>query len=291
MGPLRNVARVVPSRPVVDGADITVRRSLGGKSARVFDPFLLVDELKPDQPGALDAGFAAHPHRGLETVTFVVEGQYLVRDSYGQQQVIGPGGVHWTHAASGVVHSETPLPGSGLRAVQIWLNLARGEKMGDPAVACLTPAHASEVRPSGGGVLRVYAGEMLGATGPISGGATRPLLADCELMRGGGLSVDLPANKAVMAYVLEGKGLFGITSASTGELVGRGHLVVFSPGETLKILAGQQGVRFLLMAALPLSEPVCRYGPIVMTSPAEVDQAVEQFHRGTFCRQAPSVEG
>ena len=290
MSTARTVSRILPAKRVTDGAGVPVRRTLGDSRLQVLDPFLLMDEFKASTEGDIDAGMPTHPHRGIETITYVLSGQLRVRNTSGADDLLTAGGVQWTTAASGVIHEEMPVPGTSIRAIQFWLNLPRAEKMLAPRIQVLA-AHDIPMQKLPGGVeLRVIAGVAHGVTGPIGGGSTRPGLVDVLIPPNGGLSLDIAPEKVAMVYVLEGQGMFGITGTSTGEMVGRGHLIVLSAGDAVKILAGQQGTRFLVLAARPIGEPICRYGPMVMTTPDEIELAVNEFHDGTFVRHLTQPE-
>lgn len=289
MSEARTVTRILPGRRVTDGGGVPVRRTLGGSRLAQLDPFLLVDELKTATQGDIDAGLPSHPHRGIETITYVIGGALKTLDDHANEAVLQAGDLQWVTAASGVIHDEMPVRGTPARAVQFWLNLPSADKMGVPTVRTLRASEIPERPLAGGGSIRVIAGLAKDVTGAIQGGATRPTLLDVTLKKGGGVSVKVPRDKVALIYVLDGQGMFGITGTSTGEMVGRGHLILLSAGDLVKALSGQMGVRFLVLGAVPIGEPIVRYGPIVMCTSSEVEEAVHEFHEGTFVRTAPVV--
>lgn len=264
-----------------------VRRTIGGKSLEHLDPVLLFDELKSSEPGEHDAGLPKHPHRGLQTITYVIDGQLDVTDTYGNTASLTPGMVQWTHAGTGLIHDEIPRAGEPIRAVQFWLNVPGREKMSQPEVQTLSVAEVPTTTLPMGGTVRVIAGVQKGASGPIVADRTKAILLDVNLPRGSGASLDVASDKVAMIYVLQGQAMFGITGTSTGEMVGRGHLILLSDGDVVKVMSGQMGARFLVVGAVPIGEPICKYGPIVMNTAIEVEQAVADYHAGLFDRNAP----
>ena len=286
MSEARTVGRILPGKRVTDGAGVPVRRTLGDARLPMLDPFLLVDELKSSTAGDLDRGLPQHPHRGIETLTLVIDGQIRVSGSHGIDDTLVAGAAQWTTAASGVIHDEMPVPGTGTRAVQVWLNMPRAEKMEPPRITTLRPEEIPVVTMASGAQVAVVAGSLQGTNGPVHTGHTRPSVFDVVLPPSAGVNLDIVREKTAVLYVLEGQGMFGITGTSTGEMVGRGHLILLNAGDVLKVLSGQAGCRFLVLAAIPIGEPVCRYGPIVMTTPDEIDQAVSDYHANAFLRHA-----
>jgi redox-sensitive bicupin YhaK (pirin superfamily) len=287
MGETRTISRILPGRPVTDGGGVPVRRTIGDKHLETLDPFLLFDELKSGAPGEHDAGLPKHPHRGLQTITYVIDGELDVRDSHGNFVSLTPGMVQWAHAGTGIIHDELPKRGVPIRAIQFWLNVPGREKMSMPQVQTLAAADIPTVELPMGGTIRVIAGSQKTVSGPIVADRTKALLLDVNLPRGSGVSLDIPADKVAMLYVLQGRAMFGITGTSTGEMVGRGHLILLSQGDVVKVLSGHMGARFLVVGAIPIGEPICRYGPMAMNTAIEIEQAVAEYHAGTFDLNAP----
>ncbi len=288
MSETRTISRILPGRPVTDGGGVPIRRTIGGKRLEHIDPVLLFDELKSASPGEHDAGLPKHPHRGLQTVTYIIDGEMNVQDTHGNSACLTPGMVQWAHAGAGLIHEELPKHGTPIRAVQFWLNVPGREKMSAPEVQTLAATDIPLLKLPMGGTVRVIAGTQKNVSGPIVADRTKAMLLDVDLPRGSGASLDVAANKIAMIYVLQGQAMFGITGTSTGEMVGRGHLILLSSGDVVKVMSGHKGARFLVIGAVPIGEPICRYGPIVMNTATEVEQAVEDFHAGVFDRTAPA---
>ncbi len=285
----RTISRILPGRPVTDGGGVPVRRTIGGKRLEQIDPVLLFDELKSASAGEHDAGLPKHPHRGVQTVTYIIDGEMNVLDTHGNSASLTPGMVQWAHAGAGLIHEEIPKHGEPIRAVQFWLNVPGREKMSIPEIQTLTVSDIPVVKLPMGGSVRVIAGSLQNVSGPIVADRTKAILLDVDLVQGGGASLDIAADKVAMIYVLQGQAMFGITGTSTGEMVGRGHLIVLSEGDVVKVLSGHKGARFLVIAAVPIGEPICRYGPIVMNTATEIEQAVADYHAGSFDLMAPTL--
>jgi redox-sensitive bicupin YhaK (pirin superfamily) len=278
----RRVERVVRGIATSDGAGVALTRVIGQPALPQLDPFLLLDEFRSDDPGAYIAGFPKHPHRGFETVTYMLAGRMLHRDNHGAQGELKPGGAQWMTAGRGLVHSEMPLQDSGLMwGFQLWVNLPARDKMTAPRYQDIEPEAIPEVERDGGGArIRVIAGRLgdLGVAGPVSGIVTDPLYLDVALAPGARLVQPVPDGHNGFVYVFEGEARVG------GTAVPRGGLAVLSPGDavSLEAAAGGKGARLLLVAARPLREPVARYGPFVMNTEAEIHQAFADFRAGKF---------
>lgn len=277
----RLLTRVIPAKPASDGAGVKLRRSLGSSPALRLDPFLLFDEFFSDDPNDYLAGFPNHPHRGFETVTYMLDGHMRHEDNFGNRGDLGPGDVQWMTAGRGIIHSEMPQQSEGrMRGFQLWLNLPAAEKM-KPAFYRDVAAHEiPQVANPGGGIVRVIAGEIdLGdgpTRGPIFGRSTEPVYLDVQLPAGAACLVSLPASLQAFTYLYEG-----------GAQVGRRALQQFaagilSGGEEVRIEAGSEGARTLLIAGKPIGEPVVQYGPFVMNSMAEIEQAIADFQSGAL---------
>jgi redox-sensitive bicupin YhaK (pirin superfamily) len=272
----RPVARVVPAREVMEGAGVRVRRTIALPGLDHLDPFLLLDAFESDDPEDHVRGFPSHPHRGIETVTYMLEGRVRHADSMGNQGVIGPGDAQWMTAGRGIVHSEMPEQESDrLRGFQLWVNLPAAEKMCAPRYQDIGARDIPEVVTDGLRV-RVLAGEHGGGRGPVRGIAVEPLYLDVSLEAGRTFSLPVARGHEAFAYVFEGSAAIG------GHRVGRHVLAVLGEGERIEVAAGEGPVRLLLVAARPLGEPVVRWGPFVMNTEEEIARAIEDYSRGTL---------
>lgn len=277
----RKTVRIVRAQEAVEGAGVRIRRSLGTSALDYFDPFLLLDEFKSDDGADYIAGFPDHPHRGFETVTYMLAGSMRHEDHKGNKGLLGPGSVQWMTAGRGIVHSEMPMQEDGLMwGFQLWVNLPAESKMTEPRYQDISPSSIPEVQSDDGHVvIRVVAGEALGKRGPVEGIATRPLYLDVRLAAEAEHSHPVPEGHNALAYVFEGEGEVG------GEKIASGELAVLSAGEgetAVSLLTKERPMRMLLLAAKPLHEPVARYGPFVMNTRKEIEQAFEDYRRGTF---------
>lgn len=278
----RPVARRLRGMPASDGAGVKLTRIIGTPDLDALDPFLMLDEFGSDDPKAYIAGFPDHPHRGFETVTVMLDGRMRHRDNKGNEGLLGPGGVQWMTAGSGLVHSEMPEQEEGLmRGFQLWLNLPAHLKMTRPGYSDLQADAIPTAPLSGDATARVIAGRLGDVAGAIAldpeARPTEPYLLDLFLPTGGTAEVPLPAGHAAFAYVYEGEVTLG------GERLSRGDLAILGEGDGFRAQADAQGeARVLLAAARPLNEPVARYGPFVMNTRDEVVQAVEDFRNGRF---------
>jgi quercetin 2,3-dioxygenase len=283
----RTLDHVIASVPTADGAGVKLRRSLGSQRGLHVDPFLMLDEFYSDNPDDYIAGFPPHPHRGFETVTYMLDGHMRHEDHLGNRGDLGPGDVQWMTAARGIIHSEMPQQSEGrMRGFQLWLNLPAREKM-KPAAYQDIPSGRIPVAPlAGGGSVKVIAGtiELAGVTtsGPINGIATRhttdPLYLDVRLPAGAVFELPLPAGRNGFLYAYEGEAQVG-NGAEARALPNRAAGVL-SDGDQLRVTAGPKGAQFLLLAAKPLREPVVQYGPFVMNTREEIEQAVADYREG-----------
>jgi redox-sensitive bicupin YhaK (pirin superfamily) len=273
----RAVVKVVAGQATSDGAGVRLKRTIGTRGLDHVDPFLLLDEFKSEQGADYLAGFPDHPHRGFETVTYMLAGAMEHRDHKGNHGLLGPGSVQWMTAGRGIIHSEMPRQQEGLMwGFQLWVNLPARDKMGPPRYQDIAPDRVPEVATDGGGQVRVVAGEALGRTGPVEGVVTRPLYLDVRLPAGSRFVQPIPPGHSAVAYVYEGAAGFG------DQKVEAGHLAVFGPGDGLEASAEGGPARFLLLAAQPLGEPIARLGSFVMNTREELAQAVHDFQSGSF---------
>ena len=277
----RTLQRVIPSVAASDGAGVKLRRSLGSSQLARHDPFLMLDEFFSDDPGDYLAGFPAHPHRGFETVTYMLDGHMQHQDNHGNTGDLGPGDVQWMSAASGIIHSEMPQQSEGrMRGFQLWLNLPGKEKM-RPAAYRDISAKDIPVLPFDGSEVKLIAGKIKDKTGPISGGSTDPYYLDVQLQPGAALEVPLPEGHNAFVYAYEGSALVGEgKKALPNRAAG-----LLSDGAGVKLAAGAQGARVLVLAGKPLREPVVQYGPFVMNTREEIEQAIDDYQSGALARQ------
>lgn len=274
----RPVLGIYPSHPTSDGAGVRLRRSIGGPDVDMLDPFLLLDAIASQEGSDYIAGFPDHPHRGFETVTYMLNGRMRHRDSTGAQGVLESGGAQWMTAGRGIVHSEMPEQQDGLlQGFQLWVNLPAAQKMRAPRYQDIAPDQIPEVTLPGGGMARIVAGSAFEVTGPVEGIVTEPLFADIRLGVDEAFSAPVPEGHTVFAYVYDG------AVVADGQQAAVHDLVVFGPGPTVALCGGAgDGGRFLLLAARPIGEPVARYGPFVMNTKEEVLQAFRDFDAGRF---------
>ena len=275
-GTERPVARLIRGMPASDGAGVRLTRVIGQPALSELDPFLLLDEFRSDDPGDYIAGFPDHPHRGFETVTYLIAGRMRHADNKGHAGLLGPGSVQWMTAGRGIVHSEMPEQENGLlQGFQLWVNLPAESKMTPPRYQEIAASGIPEVLLEDGARARVVAGSFAGVRGPIDAAATQPLYLDLSLPRGNAVRVPVPAGHNAFAYVFEGGAEIGGTEVPTSALA------VLGPGDGVAIRAGT-AARLLLVAGRPLAEPVARYGPFVMNTEAEIRQAIRDFQSGRF---------
>jgi redox-sensitive bicupin YhaK (pirin superfamily) len=276
----RNVTRRVRGIPTSDGAGVKLTRVIGQPKLDSLDPFLLLDEFGSEAATDYIAGFPDHPHRGFETVTYMLDGRMRHRDNHGNSGLLESGSVQWMTAGRGIVHSEMPEQEHGLmRGFQLWVNLAAKDKMIEPRYKDIAPDKIPSVEPAPGVKVRVVAGELFGVTGPVSGIAIEPVYLDIALEPGAGLSVPLPEGHSAFGYVFEGE------AVRIGEdTLGARELGVLSPGDRVELSVPDDApaARVLLVAGRPLNEQVARYGPFVMNTPEQIVQAMQDFQAGKF---------
>ncbi|MBV8144834.1 MAG: pirin family protein [Gammaproteobacteria bacterium] len=282
----RPVRRVVKGMPTSDGAGVKLRRVIGQPQLPDLDPFLMLDEFGTDRAEDYIAGFPDHPHRGFETVTYMLDGRMRHRDNHGNEGVLVPGSVQWMTAGRGLVHSEMPEQQEGrMRGFQLWLNLPGREKMTAPKYQEFGPDRIPVATPSPGVSVKVIAGKVNGTTGPISQPATDPTYLDVALEPGAEFTQTLPADYAAFLYVFEGT--LEVGAAPEVSVLRTHELGVLAEGSEIRLKgltagAGGKQARAILLAGRPLREPVAKYGPFVMNTREELQQAFEDFQRGRF---------
>jgi quercetin 2,3-dioxygenase len=277
----RAVARTLPGMPASDGAGVKLTRVIGQPQLDRLDPFLLLDEFRSDTPGDYLAGFPDHPHRGFETVTYMLAGRMRHRDSAGNSGLLVPGSVQWMTAGRGLVHSEMPEQVDGLMwGFQLWVNLPAKDKMTPPRYQDIGPERIPEVALANGGLVRVIAGALGDVRGPVQAEATSPLYLDIAIPANGSFATAVPAGHHAFVYPFVGDAI--VASPMRDTPLARGTLGVLGEGDGVTLRAGAEGARVLLVAGRPLNEPVARYGPFVMNTQDEIRQAFTDFQSGRF---------
>jgi quercetin 2,3-dioxygenase len=299
---LRPVKRIIESKPTLEGAGVKLRRAFGFGQTRDFDPFLLFDDFRNENPEDYLAGFPWHPHRGIETITYVLAGSVEHGDSLGNKGKMGPGDVQWMTAGSGILHQEMPKgdPRGRMHGFQLWANLPSSLKMTAPRYQDVPSAAIPEVTDDDGTLVRVVCGDFWGKTGPVQGVAADPRYLDVSVPPGQRKRLPVETTRHAFAYVFEGSGTFRDASGprpvkteqvgpnATGgmvETVGNRSLVLFDRGDEVTVQAGNEGIRFLLVSGKPIDEPVAWYGPIVMNTQEELHRAFAELHQGTFIKR------
>ena len=298
---IRPVKKITQSKPAVEGAGVRLRRAFGFGDTTAFDPFLLLDDFRNERPEDYRAGFPWHPHRGIETITYVLAGTVEHRDSLGNTGALGAGDVQWMTAGSGILHQEMPEGDARgrMHGFQLWANLPSSLKMTAPRYQDVKAAEISEIVDDDGTRVRVVCGDFWGKRGPVEGVAAEPRYLDIWVPPGLRKTLPVETERHAFAYVFEGSGSFRGASQPFGvltekeidgteivqrESTGNRSLVEFDSGDEVIVQAGDAGIRFLLVSGKPLQEPVAWYGPIVMNSQAELKQALRELQDGTFIK-------
>jgi redox-sensitive bicupin YhaK (pirin superfamily) len=283
----RKIEQVIEPQYVIEGAGVLLQRSFGPKVSNLFDPFLLFDHFAFNDPteGPI-RGFPTHPHRGIETVTYMLEGQVRHRDSLGNAGEIGPGAVQWMTSGRGILHEEMPRrgPNGVIYGFQLWVNLPARLKMSQPRYQEISDATIPSIEKDGVSV-RVVAGEYEGVGGPATEIAAQPIYMEVRVEAGREFEIDIPRGHTTLAYVFEGEGVFLNGEAGEGESVPAVRMVKFADGDALKVRAAEgQYIRFMLISGAPFGEPIAPYGPFVMNTQEEIRQALVDLRSGTFVR-------
>jgi len=275
------IARKLRGQPASDGAGVKLTRVIGTPQLDMLDPFLMLDEFGTDRAEDYLAGFPDHPHRGFETVTYMLDGRMRHRDNHGNEGLLVPGSVQWMTAGRGLVHSEMPEQQEGrMRGFQLWVNLPAGEKMGEPRYQEFAPERIPVTEPATGVSVKVIAGDVDGVRGPISQPATDPVYLDITLAPGAAWETALPPGHNAFAYVFEGAATVG--EGKDGRALETHELGVLDGGDRFAVRAGTSGARLILVAGRPLREPVARYGPFVMNTKEQLMQAFVDYQEGRF---------
>jgi redox-sensitive bicupin YhaK (pirin superfamily) len=281
----RKVVRVVTPQFVMEGAGVRLRRSIATRELDYVDPFLLLDHFGSDNPEDYIRGFPMHPHRGIETVTYMLSGYVDHKDSIGNAGRIGPGDVQWMTSGRGIMHEEMPQPGpAGMAGFQLWVNLPARLKMTQPRYQEVPSASIPEVKRQDGIRIRVIAGKVDGAAGAVTEIAADPTYLDVSVPPGVTFSQPVPRGHAAFAYVFEGEGTVGVGEGDQGTGGAAPKLLILGDGDEVTVHASAKPVRFLLVSGKPLHEPIARYGPFVMNTGEEIQQALDDLRNGTFVR-------
>ena len=298
---IRPVKRIVSSKPTIEGAGVHLRRAFGFGDTTEFDPFLLLDDFRNDRPEEYRAGFPWHPHRGIETITYVLAGAVEHGDSLGNRGSLGTGDVQWMTAGRGIMHQEMPQGDTQgrMHGFQLWSNLPSSLKMTAPRYQDIKAGEIPELVDDDGTRVRIVCGDFWGKRGAVEGVASDPRYLDVTVPPGKRKTLAVELERHAFAYVFEGSGNFRAASQPFGvltektdganeilvrEQTGDRSLVLFDSGEEVTVQAGDQGIRFLLVSGKPIEEPVAWYGPIVMNTQAELQQAVAELRGGTFIK-------
>jgi hypothetical protein len=296
---IRPVKRIVESRPTREGAGVRLRRAFGFGDPGEHDPFLLLDDFRNDRPEDYEAGFPWHPHRGIETITYVLAGTVDHADSLGNRGSLGAGDVQWMTAGRGILHQEMPHgdPAGRMHGFQLWANLPSSLRMTAPRYQDVKGADIPEVVDDDGTVVRIVCGDFWGRRGPVDGIAAEPRYLDVSVPPGVRKTLPIETERSAFAYVFAGSGTFADASQPMGvlsekqidgrevvlrERTGNRSLVLFDRGDAITVQAGEEGIRFLLVSGKPIREPVAWYGPIVMNTQAEIERAVAELRDGSF---------
>jgi len=298
----KRVRKVVKSHATVEGAGVQLHRAIGFGRPEEYDPFLLLDDFRSDTPADYSAGFPWHPHRGMETITYVLRGEVEHQDSLGNRGVISAGDLQWMSAGSGIIHQEMPKgdAAGSMHGFQLWANLPASSKMSEPRYRGILSRDIPEVTDAGGALVKVIAGIVGGVTGPVRDVVTSPEYLDVTLPLGATFRRGVPAGHTVFAYVIGGRAVFNhqddpYSYEAEGDnyfdeerdrLIGDRHLVLFGDGDTVEVSAGEEPLRLLLVSGKPIGEPIAWSGPIVMNTQAELRTAFDELDRGTFIKHA-----
>ncbi len=298
---IRPVKSIIESKPTREGAGVHLRRAFGFGNTSDYDPFLLLDDFRNDIPADYLAGFPWHPHRGIETITYVLAGTVEHGDSMGNRGAIGAGDVQWMTAGRGIIHQEMPKGDSQgrMHGFQLWANLPASLKMSAPRYQEVKAGDIPLITDDDGTAVRIVSGSFWGKTGPVDGVAAEPVYIDVSVPPGKRKSLPIETTRHAFAYVFAGGGRFANASdpgevkteilggADRGDAANNRSLVLFDRGDEVVVEAGHEGIRFLLVAGKPLEEPVAWRGPIVMNTQDELRQAFRELEDGTFLKQSP----
>ena len=278
----RRITKIIEPQPVVEGAGVRLKRSIATSTLDYLDPFLLLDHFASKNPADYEAGFPLHPHRGIETVTYLLSGAVRHKDTLGNAGEIGPGDVQWMTAGHGIMHEEMPqVRPEGVAGFQLWVNLPAKLKMTEPRYQNIAANEIPEIHREGSATIRVIVGSVDGVTGPVGGIAADPTYLDVLVSPRSSFVHPIARGHTAFAYVFEGEGRFG---AEDQTVVTHPRLAVWTDGDTVEVKTAESPVRFLLVSGKPLNEPIARYGPFVMNTRQEIEQTLRELREGTFAR-------
>ena len=283
MSTIRKIRKVLKSKPTMEGAGVHLKRVFGNSEVPQFDPFLLLDDFRSDNPDHYLKGFPWHPHRGIETITYVLAGDVEHGDSLGNKGIIGSGDVQWMTAGSGIIHQEMPKGDENgkMYGFQLWANLPAREKMMNPRYRDITNEQIPEVKLDNGTAIKIIAGEVSGIKGSVQDIVIAPEYIDVTVPPNSEFRHPTKQGHTVFAYIIDGEGYF---SDQRDPLADNGTIVLFDNGDELMVSTEDQQVRFLLISGKPIKEPVAWYGPIVMNTQKELETAFEEYKQGTFIK-------
>jgi quercetin 2,3-dioxygenase len=297
---VRPIKQIIQAKPTIEGAGVKLRRAFGFGETGKFDPFLLLDDFRNEHPEDYLAGFPWHPHRGIETITYVLKGSVNHGDSLGNTGALGAGDVQWMTAGSGILHQEMPKgdPQGKMHGFQLWANLPSSHKMMHPRYQDIVAQEIPEVTDDDGTHVRIICGNFWGKIGPVEGIAADPQYLDIQVPPGKRKYFHVDTSRHAFAYIFEGNGSFrdashplGVRTEFTGSVQGSGQettgnrsLVLFESGDEVSVQAGDEGIRFLLVSGKPIEEPIAWYGPIVMNTQEELAVAYAELHNNTFIK-------
>jgi redox-sensitive bicupin YhaK (pirin superfamily) len=276
---IRKISRVLEGKPTIEGAGVHLKRVFGYNEVPLLDPFLLLDDFHSDKPSDYIAGFPWHPHRGIETVTYMLHGKVKHGDSMGNEGVIEPGDVQWMTAGSGIIHEEMPQRSDLLWGLQLWVNLPASHKMMEPRYQEIKRDQIPEFI-LGKARIRIICGEIAGVRGPVRDIVVEPQYLDVTIPPNQEFELSVKKGHTLFAYIVDGRGWFDTESSATGAE----KLIIFGEGDVLRVRA-DDGVRFLLISGKPIGEPVAWYGPIVMNTQEELDIAFQEYRSGRFIKK------
>jgi redox-sensitive bicupin YhaK (pirin superfamily) len=279
----RRIETIITPEPVVEGAGVRLKRSLGTRTLNYLDPFLLLDHFASDDPRDYEAGFPLHPHRGIETVTYVLRGEVHHKDTLGNSGSIGAGDVQWMTAGRGIMHEEMPqVRPEGIAGFQLWVNLPAKLKMTKPRYQDIRSNTIPEIKKGDGARIRVITGTVDGVSGPVSEIAADPTYLDVFVPAHASFIHPVERGHTAFAYVFEGEARFGSREGADDTTISSPTLAVLGDGDAVQVTTGETSVRFLLVSGEPLHEPIARYGPFVMNTQAEIEQTLTEIRQGTF---------
>ena len=279
----RKIARIVKPQLSTDGAGVRLQRSIASAQLDYLDPFLLLDEFRSDDPDDYIAGFPMHPHRGIETVTYMLAGEMRHRDTLGNSGTISPGDVQWMTAGRAIMHEEMPAQRDGLlHGYQLWVNLPAKDKMRAPRYQEITAARIPRVVRQNGATIRVIAGTVDGVQGPVTGIIADPTYLDVSMPSHSTFVQPIPPGHAAFAYVFQGQASFGFAAGEQSTSIASPALAILTDGDHIEVRTTGIPARFLLISGKPIGEPIARYGPFVMNTWEEIQQTLQELRDGTF---------